>query len=188
MLNKLNTLILLSFVTLVCFFSFACFSENGKMISNGKDLVSPASTKTPNLIETERGYVKAGGWEIPSLESMLLVKTGKNALGDNQLVADYHLYKPTNEMLTTEPHVFLSNEASLIRIQTVTTLSYRDTTFAYSLVAAVVRKDERGNYVQDGPGIVYLYVDEDGDGLFEFLKGDAAPFDIPQWVYKVGGS
>lgn len=173
-------------ILLSIMYSQSCFYANGNLRTN----IEPSQTPIPALpeiVKTERGYLKPNGWDISPLSSMIVIQefTGEDATLDGfSLTVNYRRYKPESELLTTEPGVLLSDSGSFIRINNVVALSFKGKTFAYSFVSAVVKKDlGSGKYTQDGPGIVYLYVDEDGDGLFELLKADSSQFFVPRWVY-----
>jgi hypothetical protein len=165
-------------------FVWTCCSSNGFELSQSNNSTPPM--RDLRLQKTDRGILKDDGWEIPPLESMVLDKAGtvdEFAEDGSPVVVDYALYQATKELIQPQPAGFLKTPEHLVRIRSVSVLSVKGKRFAYSVVAdQVYRNPEGSDYIKDGPGLVYVVMDGDGNGVFEFLKADSEVMRVPKWV------
>lgn len=172
--------------------SSACFVES----KNSGHQVIGSVTPTPERIQvkmTERGLVNENGWDVPPFGPLITKKIGKVTYPSNSgdfFEIDYELRVPSSELIVPEPTVLYRSDEKFVRIESVTALSFSQKTFAYSFVADRTRFPNQGDSLEHRDSdkiaakMAYMYVDNDGDGLFEWLKADSQPFFIPIWVLR----
>jgi len=130
-------------------------------------------------------YMKVVGWELPLSVPMKLGDTGTDQFNDSKgrpIKCTYSFLIPQSEFIT-RPFEELGPPYHDVRIDSVTKVEVNGKVYKYEVHGGEGEKDGKtGRFVQQGPSIIYSYVDRDADGVFETLDTGSLGTAFSSWI------
>lgn len=130
-------------------------------------------------------YLKEAGWDLPLSVPMKNGDTGMSQFNDSKgkpVRCRYSVLIPLSEFVTN-PFEELGWDYHHVKIDSVTKVEVNGKVYKYEVHGRPGERDAKtGRFLEQGPILVYSYVDRDADGIFETLDTGHMGTTLSSWI------